>query len=80
VVDDRSTDGTLQARDAVALHPGMDCTIVTQANQGASGAKNAGIDMATTEYGTLLDGEDLVSDRYVAFVTGRGAALNAAAD
>jgi glycosyltransferase involved in cell wall biosynthesis len=44
VVDDGSTDGTLQARDAVALHPDMDCTIVTQANQGTSRARNAGID------------------------------------
>ena len=42
------------------LHP---LPAQTGANQGASGAKDAGIDMATTEsVMLLLDGGDLVSD------------------
>lgn len=67
VVDDGSTDGSGQAaHDALRSHPGIDCTIVCQPNEGASGAKNTGLRLATTEYVTFVDGDDLVVDGYLA--------------
>ena len=36
-----------------------------QHNQGASAARNAGLDMATGEYIAFIDADDLVSDKYI---------------
>lgn len=78
VVDDGSTDGSLQAAHAVvASHPGIDCAIVSQPNQGAGGAKNTGLSHTTTDYVTFVDGDDLVSSRYLAALLPRVAARRA---
>lgn len=78
VVDDGSTDGSVQAaRATVASHPGIDCTILSQPNQGAGGAKNTGLAHTKTDYVTFVDGDDLVSSRYLAALLPRVAARRA---
>jgi GT2 family glycosyltransferase len=57
VVDDGSTDGT---QDSVANWFGADPRVryAAQANQGASAARNAGLDLATGGYIAFLDSDD----------------------
>jgi glycosyltransferase involved in cell wall biosynthesis len=80
VVDDRSTDGT--AEIARATPSDRIRLISTQANKGAGGARNAGIEAATGDVVAFLDSDDewlpkkiekqlamLMSDSRLAFVT-----------
>lgn len=57
VVDDGSTDNTLQV--ARALESGHSCiTVLSQANQGVSAARNTGIAHAKGEYTLFVDSDD----------------------
>lgn len=60
VVDDGSTDDTAETvRSEIAAHPGASCELVTQPNQGISGARNTGLRLVRTPYVAFLDSDDL---------------------
>jgi glycosyltransferase involved in cell wall biosynthesis/CDP-glycerol glycerophosphotransferase (TagB/SpsB family) len=66
LVDDGSTDGTARlAAEFVARHPGT-ARVVTQANGGASSARNAGLALATGAWVTFADSDDKFADDYFA--------------
>jgi glycosyltransferase involved in cell wall biosynthesis len=54
-VDDGSTDGT----GVLAASLGPDVRVVTQANQGAASARNAGVAATTAEFIAFLDADDV---------------------
>jgi glycosyltransferase involved in cell wall biosynthesis len=59
VVNDQSSDGTLSVLEGLkAAHPEVDLKIVTQQNQGLSGARNTGLRVAGGDYVCFLDGDD----------------------
>ena len=62
VVDDGSTDAT---GAVVAALEDPRIRLVSQANQGMSGARNAGIALAQGSYVTFLDSDDLLLPRYL---------------
>lgn len=65
VVVDGATDDTLaQAQKAAAGHEAF-VQVVEQKNGGLSAARNTGIELATTDYITFLDGDDVWLDGYL---------------
>jgi glycosyltransferase involved in cell wall biosynthesis len=58
LVNDGSTDNTLQIAREVLGESGIDYQILDQVNQGVSQARNAGIRAAQGEYLFFLDGDD----------------------
>ena len=56
-VDDGSTDGSPQLLEEYA-HRDSRISIITQENQGVSGARNSGFDVARGEYVLFLDADD----------------------
>ncbi len=58
LVDDGSTDGTLQI---ARQYESRGLKIVTQENRGLSGARNSGLKIATGEFVQFLDADDLLS-------------------
>jgi hypothetical protein len=61
VVDDGSRDRTAELVEALAReHPQADLTLVRQANQGISGARNRLLEAATGDYVQWLDADDLL--------------------
>lgn len=58
VVDDASTDDTIERLQEYKSHPNIEI-IQHDENQGGSAARNTGIRNSTTEYIALLDGDDL---------------------
>jgi glycosyltransferase involved in cell wall biosynthesis len=61
VINDGSTDDTLALLDAMHQASRTEhFRIVSQANQGISGARNTGIELATGEYLMFVDGDDVV--------------------
>jgi glycosyltransferase involved in cell wall biosynthesis len=59
VVDDGSTnDDTKAALEQVGRDPGVE--LITQANAGASAARNTGLRRVTTRYAMVLDADDLL--------------------
>ena len=61
VVDDGSTDGTA---DVVAAHAGP-IRCVSQGNAGASAARKAGVELATTPWAAFLDSDDYWLDGHL---------------
>lgn len=57
IIDDGSTDASLsKIRSHAALDPRI--IVITQANQGVSAARNAGLDRASGKWVAFLDGDD----------------------
>lgn len=68
VVDDGSTDGSLQlAQSLSSLFDGASTTyrVILQEHQGVSTALNAGLNAATGDYVTRVDADDLVAPRWL---------------
>ncbi|WP_394560339.1 glycosyltransferase family 2 protein [Aquipseudomonas alcaligenes] len=60
VVDDGSLDDTAElVRRFADAHPTQKILLVSQPNKGISGARNAGLKVATSEFVALLDADDL---------------------
>ncbi|MGP1123809.1 glycosyltransferase [Serratia sp. CY47444] len=69
IIDDGSTDasGALVSRYlAQQQHPQV--AFISQANGGIAHARNVGLQQATGRYVTFLDGDDLLSDDYLAIL------------
>ncbi len=62
VVDDGSTDNTL---DVLKQFSGIE--VISQSNQGASAARNRGLNVAKGEYIATLDSDDCWSKEYLAY-------------
>ncbi|MDF0514657.1 CDP-glycerol glycerophosphotransferase family protein [Agromyces sp. H3Y2-19a] len=63
LVDDGSTDGSLAAcRRFAQLHSNV--TVLTQPNQGQGAARNAGIEIASGEWVTFVDPDDVLDQAY----------------
>lgn len=60
VVDDGSADDTAAlVRRFAEAHPAQKIVLLSQSNKGISGARNAGLKVATSEFVALLDADDL---------------------
>lgn len=64
LVDDGSPDGCGGICDEYAAKDSR-IQVIHQENQGLSGARNAGIDIARGEFITFIDSDDLVDQRYL---------------
>ena len=60
VVDDGSTDSTLQITEKTLKNSSLSYKIIHQENSGVSSARNKGIHHAEGEYIVFLDGDDYV--------------------
>jgi GT2 family glycosyltransferase len=71
IVDDASGSSDLAAYIAMlALYDARIKTLTQPSNTGISGATNAGIELASGEYVTFLDHDDLLADRAIEFMVG----------
>ncbi len=60
VVDDGSVDDTAAlVRRFVEAHPEQKIVLLSQSNKGISGARNAGLKIATSEFVALVDADDM---------------------
>ncbi|MDP3759913.1 MAG: glycosyltransferase [Ramlibacter sp.] len=60
IIDDGSTDDTAEVvRSEIAARQDVSCELVTQPNQGISGARNTGLRLVRTPYVAFLDSDDL---------------------
>ena len=64
LIDDGSTDGTAEQLDEYAEDPRV--KVFHKPNGGLSDARNFGVRHATGDYVTFIDGDDIVSPRYLA--------------
>ncbi|MBD8899290.1 glycosyltransferase family A protein [Rhodanobacter sp. DHG33] len=65
VIVDGATDTTLEMVDSTLDHFGTRAEVRFQENGGLSAARNAGLLLATTDYVTFLDGDDVWLDNYL---------------
>jgi glycosyltransferase involved in cell wall biosynthesis len=66
VIDDGSVDGTSEVVLAeIAAHPNVNCELVTQTNQGLSGARNTGLRLVRTPYVAFVDGDDYWAENHL---------------
>jgi glycosyltransferase involved in cell wall biosynthesis len=68
VVDDGSTDGSGELAEAWAAATTVRATVVRQENAGQGAARNAGLDLASGEWVTFADPDDVLADSYFAEV------------
>lgn len=68
VVVDGATDSTLDVVHSTVSRAGAHAKIRIQDNGGLSAARNAGLQMVTTDYVTFLDGDDEWAENYVSHV------------
>ncbi|MEJ8741116.1 glycosyltransferase family 2 protein [Phocaeicola sp. HCN-6420] len=59
LIDDGSTDNSGKICDEYAKQDGR-CIVIHQQNKGLSGARNTGLDHATGEYISFIDGDDYI--------------------
>lgn len=67
LVDDGSDDGSDKICDAYALKDNR-IKVIHQLNKGLSAARNAALDIASGDYITFVDSDDLISDCYIEFL------------
>lgn len=68
VVDDGSTDGSGELAEAWAAVTSAQVRVVHQVNAGQGAARNAGMELATGEWVTFADPDDVLADGYFAEV------------
>jgi glycosyltransferase involved in cell wall biosynthesis/CDP-glycerol glycerophosphotransferase (TagB/SpsB family) len=68
LVDDGSTDGSDELLRQWAATTAADVTVMRQENAGQGSARNAGIEIATGEWVTFADPDDVLADDYFAEV------------
>jgi glycosyltransferase involved in cell wall biosynthesis len=77
VVDDGSTDDTLEIAQSV-LEPGaVEGRVIRQENRGVSAARNAGMEEATGRYVFFLDADDFIASECLSRLHGRMESCNA---
>ncbi|MFJ7286829.1 CDP-glycerol glycerophosphotransferase family protein [Curtobacterium sp. NPDC098951] len=64
-VDDGSTDGSLELLNGYRDHRGEHVVVLTQQNQWVAAARNAGLEMATGEWVTFTDPDDVLAGSYL---------------
>lgn len=65
VINDGSTDNSLDVIKKVLQGCGIRYTVITQSNAGVSVARNHGIDVASGEYLVFVDGDDLIMKNHL---------------
>jgi len=65
VIDDGSTDGTLEAINEKLSNSNVNHTVIHQENGGVGNARNVGIDASKGEYLVFVDGDDYVSQNHL---------------
>lgn len=65
IINDGSTDNTLEVINSFSSRTDMDLKIITQKNQGVSQARNAGLERSSGEYILFLDGDDHIDTDYL---------------
>lgn len=68
VVDDGSTDTTLEQLERLAHRSRFRWQVLTQANAGQGAARNLGLDHATGTWSTFVDPDDWLDERYLAAI------------
>lgn len=65
IVVDGATDNTLAIVKSATQHLSRGVKVIEQNNHGLSAARNIGVELATTEYITFLDGDDIWLPNYL---------------
>ena len=65
IVNDGSTDASLQQIEDYLLKASLNCRIFTQANSGAGAARNVGLRQAVGEYIVFLDADDHMDESFL---------------
>ncbi|MBQ7927687.1 MAG: glycosyltransferase [Methanobrevibacter sp.] len=65
VIDDGSTDGSLNVINSTLKGCGIPYKVIHQRNAGVSVARNHGIDVSSGEYIVFIDGDDLVLENHL---------------
>lgn len=69
IVDDESTDNTINVIKEFLVYKDIEYKIVSQKNTGVSGARNKGIEIAKGDYIYFLDGDDYIhKDTFLEFI------------
>lgn len=75
VVNDGSTDNSLQiCKEYISKHE--DWILIDQKNTGLSGARNAGVNVATGDYVAFIDSDDWIDEDFVTILVGAIEKLN----
>lgn len=64
IIDDGSTDNTLKVLQHLSLNK-KNTILIHQENMGVSAARNRGVEVASGEYLTFVDADDLIEEEYI---------------